>query len=239
MNKDEELRRIANFYNRSEWREQSATKYSFFDEGNLYLYQARDRAIIRILRANGIQSLNGKKILEIGCGRGTELNNFIRYGAQSVNLHGVDLMEYRITDAIGNNPGINFACGDASELQFESGTFDITVQITAFTSIIDDELKKKIALEMIRCTKPGGLILWVDFFLTNPFKRDKNVKAIGKTEIHNLFQKHNIRLTRAILTRPAVKLIAPYSIIACELLEKLSIFNSFYIGAIRLVHDNK
>jgi ubiquinone/menaquinone biosynthesis C-methylase UbiE len=236
MSRDEELRRIANFYNRDEWRGQSTAKYSFFNEANLYLYQARDRAIIRILRENGIQSLNGKTILDVGCGRGTELNNFVRYGAASANLHGVDLMDYRIADAIRNNPGIDFACGDASQLNFESRTFDITAQIMAFTSIVNDELKKNIALEMIRCTKPGGLILWVDFFLTNPFKRDPNVKAIGKAEIHSLFQGHNIHLTRCILTRPLVKLIAPYSIIACEVLERLSIFNSFYIGAIKLGH---
>ena len=232
MSRGEEIRRISEFYDNAEWREQSPARYSFFDEANLYLYQARDRAILRALRLSGVQSLSEKKILEIGCGRGNELNNFIRYGASSDNLYGIDLMEYRIADAIKVNPRINFTCGDASQLKMRTGSFDITMQFMAFTSIIDDDLKREIALEMLRVTKAGGLVLWVDFFLTNPFKRNPNVKAIGKSEIKRLFRGHNMSIKRAVLTRPVVNLISRRSIIACELLEKLSVFNSFYVGII-------
>jgi len=69
-------------------------------------------------------------------------------------------------------------------LIWEDASFDVVTQFTVFSSILDPDLKEQVAQEMIRVTKPGGYILWFDFFVNNPFNHD--VRGIGKREIRGL-----------------------------------------------------
>ena len=42
-------------------------------------------------------------------------------------------------------------------------SFDLLLQSPVFTSILDQAMKERVAAEMMRVSKPGGLILWYDF----------------------------------------------------------------------------
>lgn len=55
---------------------------------------------------------------------------------------------------------IDFRCGNAENLPYEDESFDIVMQFTVFTSILDSEMKQNIAREMLRVIKPDGIILW-------------------------------------------------------------------------------
>jgi len=57
------------------------------------------------------------------------------------------------------SPNINFRYGEASCIPFEEESFDIVMQFTVFTSILDEYMKKSIAREMLRVLKPDGIIL--------------------------------------------------------------------------------
>jgi len=67
-------------------------------------------------------------------------------------------------------------CGDASRLPFKDGSFDIVMQFTVFTSILDREVKKAVATEMLRVLKADGIILWYDYHMNNP--KNPDVKGI-------------------------------------------------------------
>jgi hypothetical protein len=71
------------------------------------------------------------------------------------------------------------------------------VQSTVFSSILDSDMKRKVASEMVRVLKPDGLIIWYDCFVSNP--RNKDVKGITKNEIHQLFPGCQIDLRRVTL----------------------------------------
>ncbi len=133
--------------------------YSLFHLANLFIAQRKEYEILQVLKKYMIFSLEDKKILEVGCGTGSELRNLIRYRALPENVQGIDLLSDRIELARRISPNIDFRCGDASNLPYESETFDIVTQFTVFTSILDSQMKRNIAREIQRVLKPDGIIL--------------------------------------------------------------------------------
>ncbi len=99
---------------------------------------------------------------------GQILRDFIKYGARPENLYGIDLLPDRIEEARRVSPNIDFRYGNAEELPYEEEFFDIVIQFTVFTSILDMNMKKKVAGEMLRVLKPSGSILWYDYHMNNP-----------------------------------------------------------------------
>jgi ubiquinone/menaquinone biosynthesis C-methylase UbiE len=110
-------------------------------------------------------------------------------------------------------------------------SFDLLLQSTVFTSILDQALKERVAAEMMRVSKPGGLILWYDYHLNNPWNPE--VRGVPKAEIFKLFPGCRIELQRLTLALPLARRIAPYSFLICYLLEKLPFLCSHYLGAIK------
>lgn len=227
MNESERIRKV---YNKRKIK-QKGNLYSYFNKGNLYLVQSRERIILDLLRKYSFSNLSDKNILDIGCGRGGVLRDFIKYGAKPKYLYGIDLLEDRIKIAKEISPNINFKCGDASNLPYEDDFFDIVVQFTVFTSILDKEMKKDIAKEMLRVLKKEGIILWYDFSYNNP--RNPDVKGIKKKEIIDLFSNCEFNFNRVTLAPPIVRFIAPRSWLLCYLFEKLSFLCTHYLVIIR------
>jgi SAM-dependent methyltransferase len=213
----------------------SSQLYSFFNPAHLFMVQRRDQEIIEAFKLHGIAHLDNKKIVDIGCGGGRELGTFIRYGARPDNLFGIDLLQSRIDAAREINPHIDFRCGDAASLPYGDGSFDIVMQFTVFTSILDTQMKREIAGEMLRILKPAGIILWYDYHMNNP--RNPDVRGVKKKEIHALFPGCEIYLKKITLAPPLTRFIAPYSWIACYLLEKIRALNTHYLGVIRKAHN--
>ena len=90
-------------------------------------------------------------------------------GGNSENITGVDLLSGRIAEARSLCPvGIKLYCGNAANLEFKNSTFDLVLQSTVFTSILDPTMKQQVAGEMIRVLKEKGLIVWYDYHVSNP-----------------------------------------------------------------------
>jgi len=206
--------------------------YSWFNKGHLYMVQEVERALLILLSKSGIDSLEGKAILDIGCGSGSWIQEFLKLGAAPENLAGVDLLEWRIDAARRSCPaGIRLKCGSAEKLDFSDRSFDVVTQFVVFSSILDSNMKQQVASEMLRVLKDDGFIIWYDFFVRDP--RNKNVKGIDKNALRQLFPGCQIELRRITLAPPLVRLIAPRSWLLCYALEKLKLFDTHYLGFIR------
>jgi len=205
--------------------------YSYHNPSALFIYQEREKAILKALSENGLDNLSDKRVLDIGCGYGGMLRDFIKYGVDPDNCFGIDLLPERIEQASKLSPGMELRCENAVNISFDNDSFDIVLCFTVFSSIIDIEMKQLIAREIIRVRSPEGLILWYDYHINNP--KNPDVKGVTKKEIHELFPDCEIKLRRIIPAPPLLRLIAPYSLFLCYLLQKTTILNTHYIGTIR------
>jgi len=213
-------------------RQKADARYSWFSPGQLFIVQERERRLLALLRHHNVLQLETKKILEIGCGSGYWLREFIKWGARPENITGVDLLPDRVEAAKQLCPeAVSIQCGSAIQLAYPSVTFDLILQSTVFTSILDPNMKQQIASEMLRVVKSDGFILWYDYHVNNPWNPD--VRGVKKREIAQLFPHCRITLQRITLAPPLVRLLAPYSWLGCELLAKIPLLCTHYLGVIR------
>jgi len=228
--KSSSAEQIIEEYRRRE-REMPADFYALHRPANLFMRQGQMRALASTLRDAGLLPLNDRKIVEIGCGRGNWLSLFEAFDARRVNLAGIELSEDRAAECHGRLPEADIRAGDASNLPWPDAHFDLVFQSMVFTSVLDPDMKQAIAQEMIRVCKPGGAIVWYDFHFNNP--NNPHVRGVKKREIRALFPNHQLRLRRVTLAPPLVRRLVNFSWIGCELLEKLRILNTHYMGMLR------
>jgi len=208
--------------------------YSMFSSGHLFMSQERERQILTLLKQHGFELLKTKKILEIGCGAGYWLREFVKWGALPENVFGVELLPGLVAEAKHLCPsGVKIECSSAAELAFSDATFDLVFQSTVFTSILDADMKQSIASEMIRVVKKDGLILWYDYHVNNP--RNPDVRGVTKREIQRLFAGCPIKLMRTTLAPPLLRLVAPYSWLASYFLSKIPLLCTHYLAVIQKV----
>jgi ubiquinone/menaquinone biosynthesis C-methylase UbiE len=209
-------------------------RYSLFQPGTLFIAQQIEWRIFRSLRRYGLAELGSKTVLEVGCGTGHWLREFTKWGARPKNLWGIDLLRDRLSKArISCSPSIRLQCGSVAALPFPDASFDLVLQSTVFTSILDPDLKRRAASEMMRVVTQEGIILWYDSHVNNPWNRD--VRGVKRSEIRNLFPGCRIELQRMTLLPPLARWLAPYSFLACYILEKLPPLCTHYLGVIRKV----
>ncbi|MGB9627195.1 MAG: class I SAM-dependent methyltransferase [Thermodesulfobacteriota bacterium] len=155
---NEELERITREYSRRD-RLGCSRIYTYTNPAYLFHIQEREWAILQLLKEEGIE-LKGLSILDVGCGTGNVLHRFIEFGARSAN--GIDLMESRIKIAKERYPHLQLVRGNAAQLPYARGSFDLVMQFMCLSSVLDQNMRKEIANEMWRVLRPGGALLFYD-----------------------------------------------------------------------------
>ena len=105
--------------------------------------------------------------------------------------------------------------------------------MTAISSILDPQIRRNICAELLRVLrspdlgsgKPGGMILWYDFWL-NPV--NPQTRGVRPAEIKRLFPNCSFEFHKITLAPPIARRVVPVSWILAYGLERLAIFNSHY-----------
>lgn len=206
-------------------REIPADFYSLDRPANRFLRRGQERALARALKEIG--PLAGKRVLEVGCGTG----NWLEMLSGAKDLAGIDLDPGRAARAAARFPEADIRAGDASSLPWTDGSFDVVLQSTVFSSILDPDMRRAVASEMRRVLAPGGAILWYDFFVDNP--SNPHVRGVRRREIEALFPGCRVAPRRATLAPPIARRIVPVSWTLASLLESLRVFDTHYLAVIR------
>jgi ubiquinone/menaquinone biosynthesis C-methylase UbiE len=222
--------RIREVYAKRSW--QSDLRYSWFNAGHVFMMQERERRILMLLREYDRAALETRTILEVGCGTGYWLREFIKWGAQPEHIAGIDLLPDRAAEARRLCPqAVRIYCGSAGRLPFSDAAFDLVLQSTVLTSVLNAQLRQEIASEMLRVVKDDGLILWYDYHIDNPWNSD--VRGVKRSEINRLFAGCHIKLRRITLAPPLARRLAPYSWALAHVLERIPLLCTHYLGIIR------
>ncbi len=99
-----------------------------------------------------------------------------------------------------------------------------------FSSIPDSGLRRQRRREVVRVLRPGGALLWYDFWV-NPVNRA--VVALGTDEMRRLFGRGPADRRRVTLAPPISRRLARHSLLACELLAKIPPLRTHWLALIR------
>lgn len=204
-----------------------AGRYALTEPFTLCSTHERESAMVALFRRAGLRSLEGLRILDVGCGRGELLRRFLSFGASPNSLFGIDLLPEHVEAARHLAPHLEVTCGSAEKLPFPDACFDLVTQFTLLTSVLDDEIKRAIADEMARVLKPRGKLLWYDFSFDNP--RNPDVRGVGKAEIRRLFPGFIMQARRITLAPPLGRRVAPVSSVLYYMLSKVKPLCTHYI----------
>ena len=226
----DETARVREVYAGRAERLAGAGTYSLANDAYLFAIQSRQRAVLRMLRREGMWPPVDKDILEVGCGNGGVLLELLSYGADPHRLHGTDLLAERVAAARERLPHLPISASSGTALPYPDDSFDLVLQFTVFSSILDRTICYTVANEISRVVRPGGAILWYDFWI-NPV--NKQTRGIGPREVQGYFPGCRFTFDRITLAPPLARRLVPLSWSGALLLENLRFLNTHYLAIIR------
>jgi len=224
-----ETDRIARAYRDLEAR--AGSRYDLRNRGNQLVLAERRRRTRDLLDGAGLIPLGDRRVLEVGCGSGSELAWLVDVGATTSRLVGVDLLADRIAAAQKAHPNIEFRAANAEHLDFPDGAFDLVMAVTVFSSILDEAMARNVASEIQRVLPPGGTLLWYDFRYDNPSNRD--VRGVNARSVRELFPKLEGRLQSVTVLPPLVRRLGVLTSAAYPVLATAPPLRSHLIGLLR------
>lgn len=146
------------------------------------------------------------RLLDVGCGYGGHLLDFLRIGFDPRHLTGIELLPERAAGARAKLPGtIRLIEGDASRADIAAESQDIVFQSVVFSSLLDDAFQQQLASRMWQWLRPGGAVLWYDFVVDNP--RNRDVRGVPKRRVEALFPQGRATFRRVTLAPPVARAV--------------------------------
>lgn len=188
----------------------------------------REERILRFFSKKAMKSLEGVKILDVGCGAAALLRRLFDWGAEPRNCFGVDVMGNLLQIGKRLSPAnLGLVECTGTQLPFPDETFDVVFQFTLFTSVLDSSMKRAIASEILRTLRRGGYFIWYDFAYSNP--RNGTVRGIGKREIKDLLSGCKLKFERVTLAPPLGRVATRFSPTLYHLLSSAYCLRTHYL----------
>jgi SAM-dependent methyltransferase len=222
----DEVRRIREVYKQRKVGGNSAGLTPMDLRGRCAIHE-REELLVRVFRKQGLSTLAGLKILDVGCGAGAMLGRLFDYGAEPENCFGVDIIEERLHFAKHLRPNINFILASGAQLPFPDAIFDFVFQFLLFTSVLDPDIKCTIAAEILRTLRRGGRLIWYDFAYNNP--QNPDVKGIGRREIRKLLPGCRLDFWRLTLAPPVGRAAVRISPLLYRVLSQVPLLRTHYL----------
>ena len=204
---DDELRAVAQRYARRDARPDAATRDHPLQLDVLLATQARQRALAGLLRRHAPRPVDQLQVLEVGCGSGGKLLELMALGLDPARLAGNELLPERLVAARCHlPPTLALHGGDAAALPFAPASFDLVLQSTVFSSLLDDAVQQRLAERLWCWARPGGGVLWHDFAWDNP--RNPDVRGVPVARVRQLFPAARLHVRRITLAPPLGRAVA-------------------------------
>lgn len=155
-----------------------------------------------------LTNVKGSKILDVCTGTGEQA---FAFGKRGYDVVGIDLSEDMLKIAIKKNKykNVRFKLSDATTMQFEDGYFDASCVSFALHDM-PLGIREKVLGEMVRVTKPKGMIVIADYalpknrigrYLVYHFVKSYETRYYSefiKSDLETLLRKSGIRVERIV-----------------------------------------
>jgi ubiquinone/menaquinone biosynthesis C-methylase UbiE len=136
-------------------------------------------------------SLNGRAVLDLGCGRGRWSKEYAKCGAK---VTGADISPEAIRLLADEMPQHSFIAGDITALGLPDQQFDVVNSVTVLQHMPD--WKQKIALNLLsRWVKPGGYVVLLENILAFdaphvfPHRSDEWIEMVEATGLRCVYRR--------------------------------------------------
>ena len=225
----DERKRIRAEYERRE-REIDLERYASWSQAVILEQSNRKRIASMLLHQANVFPDAGCQCLEVGCGAMGWAAELLSWGVPTPNLHGIDLCETRIRHIRELLPQATFRVGDATELPWGTGQFQLVVASTVFTSILDQDVRRRLAVEIVRVMAPQGALLWYDFAFNSP--GNPNVRRVDRAELRALFPQLDGEIKSITLAPPIARVITPLSWTIATCLQAVPLLRTHLIAVL-------
>jgi SAM-dependent methyltransferase len=173
--------------------------------GNIYhprhplgrLFRRHNQAVlVDALNRIGLE-LGSLNALDIGSGFGHWIRHLIELGADPSRLIGIEPGDERVRAAARANPAPGWIEGDGATLPFRDAAFDLVLQVVVMSSVLDADVRARIASEASRVLRTGGHILWID--RTKPVAG--RLEGFSRSAVLDLFPGFELRHARPVHPR--------------------------------------
>lgn len=156
----DEVARIRRYFGRSGWRRWSS--------GRKYLLEERHQLLADAAKLAALGDGESLRVLDVGCGTGTDLELWRSMGVPEENLAGTELIRDRAAEASARLPSAEIVQVEGFTLPFASERFQLTTASLVLSTILDAERRRLLFSEMMRVTARGGVVAIYDFRLRKP-----------------------------------------------------------------------
>lgn len=237
--------RLANYYQKPDWRFMNYGYQPMQDLDPLPLDADDEANRLYIQLYNYILheiDLTGKRVLEVGSGRGGGCDFVSRY-KKPYQLYGVDYSPkvVELCKSFYEHSNLTFLEGNSEKLPFKSGVFDVVYNIESSHCYGDME---KFISEVERVLKPGGQFCWAD--LRSPKDMDQDEELFEKSGMKILVKEEitpNVIKALELASESkdqAIKSAVPAFILNAfrefAAIKDTKIFNSFKKGTLEYWH---
>jgi len=106
-----------------------------------------------------IEFVDGKKILDMGCGYGTTTNYLLQMGYDSI---GIDYSEEAVAAAKKRFPNGNYLFANAESMPFKDQEFDVIILRDALHHFVGEADFEKVKDEILRVAAPQATMIFFD-----------------------------------------------------------------------------
>ena len=149
---------------------------------DLQSYPEKDRYFIQLYHfVAAAVNINGKKVLEVGSGRGGGAS-YIANALEPIEMIGLDYSAnaVKFSNKHNANSTLSFIEGDAEALPFENESYDIVLNVESSHCYGN---MQQFVNEVFRILKPGGYFSWADLRSVDEGKKLSSIFKTASFEI--------------------------------------------------------
>lgn len=181
-------------------------------------------------RMTGLGDPTEIRVLDVGCGGGGDLIWLANQGLPTTNLFGIDLHGPAVEAARTALPDATIVIGNGADLPFSDKSVDVAMQAVAISSVVDPQARRRIALEMARVLRPGGLIISYDLIAAP--SANPHLVGIDRSEVGRLFADlGKVESERITLAMPIASRVPP---VIAERLNGITSLRSHLLVVVRV-----